>query len=88
MVGLWTTETIQMLLASYRQRGGNGAGGGMGSARGGALGAEIAWGVASLCEQYGLSGGLRGGRISRGALLQQPAARRAFEALVRWAAAA
>ena len=94
LVGLWSMETLQQLFSAYRLRRGGGSGAtAMGSARGGGLGSEVAWGVVSVCEQYGLGGGGGGGDAATDAsvgsvalaMLQQPASQRAFEALMRWA---
>ena len=91
LVGLCSLETLQLLFGAYRLRRGGGMTVSAASARGGGLGNEVAWGVASVIEQYGL-GGLGGagaggaeGEYAAIALLMQPPSMRAFQALLQWA---
>ena len=90
LVGQCSMETLKLIFSAYRLRSSHRGGGlgSLGSARSGGLGSEVAWGVASICEQYGLGSGQRiRCAYSPHALLQRPVALRAFEELMGWAAA-
>ena len=86
LVGMWSVEGLKEAFSAYKARA-SGEPAAKDTAKGGQFGNEIAWGVASVGEAFGLSGrgGLYNGLSANGEAAQALPAEKAFRRLLEWA---